>query len=140
MIRLQPNRASGVTAPEPLEADEAAARGRQEAAELEARFGGLDGDPALNDRLQRLGREVLESRAWEGVEVDLRVLKTARNVGQCHPGGEVYLSRGMLERQGDEQIRFVLGHEFGHLEGRDDAQRYAWEDKVARLGWPLRGL
>lgn len=89
--------------------------------ELEQRiFGGVPepgaSAPALDALLQRLARH------GPGEPSGLRVAILEADVPNAFalPGGQLLVTRALLEQAGSEnELAFVLGHELGHVAGRD---------------------
>jgi beta-barrel assembly-enhancing protease len=77
--------------------------------------------PAVDALLHRLARH------WPENEYGLAIAVVEDDEANAFalPGGQLLVTRGLLEQAGSEnEVAFVLGHELGHLAGRD----------------PLRGL
>jgi predicted Zn-dependent protease len=83
-------------------------------------------DPALNARLQRVGRRIagvsgLTSVQWEFVVFD----KPEKNAFVL-PGGKVGFYKGLMDiARKDDHIAAVMGHEVGHVQARHAAERYS---------------
>jgi beta-barrel assembly-enhancing protease len=87
-------------------------------------FPGLDGEsgaPALDALLHRLARHWPENE----YALAIAVVEADEPNAFALPGGQLLVTSALLEQAGSEnEVAFVLGHELGHLAGRD----------------PLRGL
>jgi predicted Zn-dependent protease len=83
-------------------------------------------DPAMNARLQRVGRRIadvsgLQNQQWEFVVFD----KDEKNAFVL-PGGKVGFYKGLMNlADKDDHIACVIGHEVGHVQGRHAAERYS---------------
>ncbi|MCA9791874.1 MAG: M48 family metalloprotease [Candidatus Eremiobacteraeota bacterium] len=118
-----------VSDPKPVSPEEEKLGGQRDAQNLEETFG-LDHDPELNARLQRLGELAIPTQPREDMQYTFKVLDTDQVAGQCCSDGSVYISRGILRQNPDAGVLFVLGHELGHLRRGHDAQRLAWEARL----------
>ncbi|MGE0488920.1 MAG: M48 family metalloprotease [Vulcanimicrobiota bacterium] len=118
-----------VSEPPPLSPEAEKLAGHRDAESLEKTYG-VDHDPELNARLQRLGEQALPTQRRSGMEYTFKVLDTDKIAGECCSDGSVYISRGILDQNPDTGVLFVLGHELGHLRRGHDAQRLAWEARM----------
>ncbi|MEO8504695.1 MAG: M48 family metalloprotease [Acidobacteriota bacterium] len=128
-----------------LSPEQEVALGLQSTPELELRFGGLDADPAVQQRVQAVGERVVSQSVAASTPYDFHfyVLADMRTVNAfALPGGPVFITRALLSRLGNEaQLAGVLGHQVGHLVARhsnparglrDEAD--AADDEVSRTG------
>ena len=115
--------------PKPVPAEEAKQLGRLDSADLINEFGESD-----DERLQmRLGKAVKMARAAlpEAPFSKLIVLDTEQPRGSAQADGSILVSRGLMNELSDEEPLFVVGHEMGHLNEKHDAQRLAYEQRLA---------
>lgn len=78
----------------------------------------LDEDPRVQ-RLHQVAEPLLASRTNKSVNYRFTVLDSDAVNAFSHPGGYVYVSRGMFDIVGEDQdylLEFVLGHEIAHCE------------------------
>ena len=117
--------------------------GLQSAPEMAAQMGGEvgDNDPQTRE-VRRIGQKVVDSSDAEknGYHFQFHLLNDRNTVNAfALPGGQVFITRGLLERMTDEgQLAGVLGHESGHVAARHSAQQLAksnlWGSIVAAVG------
>ncbi len=89
------------------------------AAELIAENGGIYRDDRLGAYVQAVGRR-LEAAAGRRAGWRFAVLDTAETNAFALPGGQIFVTRGMLALVGDEaELAAVLGHEIGHAVAGD---------------------
>jgi beta-barrel assembly-enhancing protease len=105
------------------------ALGLQAAPEMAQQFGGLDPDPQLQARVDRIG-ERLVSRSAAGkspYRFEFHVLNDPQTINAfALPGGQVFITEGLLRRlETDGQLAGVLGHEIGHVVARHGAEHIA---------------
>ncbi len=111
------------------------AMGLQAAPEMAAQFGGLEPDRVAQDRVDRIGNELLGAvnRIVRGsggenpYQFDFHLLADSRTVNAfALPGGQVFITDALYDRLETEgQLAGVLGHEIGHVLMRHGAQRLA---------------
>lgn len=76
-------------------------------------------DSAPLQRIEELARPFLEARSRKEIEYDFTVLDSGDVFAFSHPGGYIYLSRGLVEMFGDDEdyaLEFVLAHEIAHVD------------------------
>jgi beta-barrel assembly-enhancing protease len=105
------------------------ALGLQAAPEMAQQFGGLDPDPQLQARVDRIG-ERLVSRSAAGkspYRFEFHVLNDPQTINAfALPGGQVFITEALLRRlETDGQLAGVLGHEMGHVVARHGAEHIA---------------
>lgn len=84
-------------------------------------------DPALNARIQKIGRRIAEAvgdrmsnAQWEFVVFDAPETVNAFAL----PGGKVGVYTGLIRlAASDDELAFVMGHEIAHVTSRHSAQR-----------------
>lgn len=94
-------------------------------------------DPAVNARIQRIGRRVaqgvgreLPNAQWEFVVFDAPETVNAFAL----PGGKVGLYTGLINlASSDDEIAIVMGHEIAHVTSRHGGERYS-QNILAALG------
>jgi predicted Zn-dependent protease len=72
--------------------------------------------PQLDELVERLARH------WpqHGYPLDVAILEVPVPNAFALPGGRLLVSRGLIDQAGSEnELAFVLGHELGHVAGRD---------------------
>ncbi len=122
-----------------LTRDQEIALGLQSAPEMAAQHGGISADAAERATVERVGRRVVErSRAGKSdYPFVFHVLADRATVNAfALPGGQVFVTAGLLERLETEgQLAAVLAHEIAHVVGRHGAEHLA----KARLAEGLTG-
>lgn len=112
-----------------LTPDQEMALGLQAAPHLSARYGGLDADARVQERVDRIGaRIVARSAAGESpYAFEFHVLADDATLNAfALPGGQVYITRSLLDRLGgEERIAGVLAHEVAHVVARHGAEHLA---------------
>jgi predicted Zn-dependent protease len=125
----QENPYTGETQFVQISTDQEIALGLQSAPEMMAQHGGELRDPVVQQRIDRIGRRLVESSgaAETPYPFDFHVLADPQTINAfALPGGQVFITRALLERLETEgQIAGVLGHEIGHVVARHSAQRLA---------------
>jgi beta-barrel assembly-enhancing protease len=103
------------------------ALGLQSAPEMEAQFGGLDPDQALQAKIQEIGDKVVASSEAKDTEYpfEFHVLADTETVNAfALPGGQVFITRALLNiLETEGELAGVLGHEVGHVVGRHSAEQ-----------------
>lgn len=81
-------------------------------------------DPALQDYVNRIGQKLVEVCRRKDIEYHFKVLDTDDINAFAVPGGYIYVTRGILAVMNSEaELAGVLGHEIGHVVGRDSANQ-----------------
>lgn len=87
---------------------------------LEAEYGGVSKDTALDNRINAIGKKLAPfTKYGEDITYQFRVLKTKQVNAFALPGGPVYATAGLMEMtDNDHELASVLGHELGHINAR----------------------
>src|SRR5207247_353572 len=97
--------------------------GAEQAAEV-ARTIGLVDDPRLGTYVQELGRRLAARSPRRDVSYTFAVVDMAEPNAFALPGGEIFVSRGLLVLANfEDELAGVLGHEIGHVAARHAARR-----------------
>jgi predicted Zn-dependent protease len=81
-------------------------------------------DPVLQDYINRVGQKLVKVCRRRDVAYRFKVLDTDEINAFALPGGYIYITRGILAIMNSEaELAGVLGHEIGHVVGRDSANR-----------------
>ncbi|MBC8040994.1 MAG: M48 family metallopeptidase [Opitutaceae bacterium] len=94
-------------------------------------------DPALNARIQRIGRRIAASvgreipnAQWEFVVFDSPTVNAF-----ALPGGKVGVYTGLIKlAASDDEIAIVMGHEVAHVTSRHGAERVSQNYAIAGVG------
>ncbi len=87
---------------------------------------GLVEDPALTAYVNEIGQALAKNSPRQGVRYRFHVVAMDEPNAFALPGGNIYISRGLLLLLNDEsELANVLGHEIGHVAARHAAQRDA---------------
>jgi predicted Zn-dependent protease len=90
--------------------------------------GGIETDAASQDRLERAAIRL--SRGHDQLPVRVAVLATDAVSAYSWPDGQIFVTRGLLNRISDDQeLAAAIAHELGHL----------LDDRHVRLALSLRG-
>lgn len=99
--------------------------GQQGDAEVRRQYGVYD-DPALQSRIEAIGRGLAAHSHRPGLPYRFTVLDSVEVNAFALPGGPIYITRGLLAHLNSEaQVAAVLGHEIGHVTARHGAQQYS---------------
>jgi len=111
------------------------ALGREAAKEIEKKEH-LSTDKAAQERVQRIGRALVESLPVKEYPYEFKVLASPQINAFCLPGGFMYVYEGILQAMPDDnELAFVMGHEIGHA-----AHRH-WAKHTEKLeGWQILGV
>jgi len=86
-------------------------------------FGYYD-DPTLQDYINRVGQKLVKVCPRRNIEYHFKVIDSDDINAFALPGGYIYVTRGILAIINSEaELAGVLGHEIGHVVGRDSANR-----------------
>jgi predicted Zn-dependent protease len=92
--------------------------GREAAAQIEAKVG-LTQDPALETRLQGIGRRIAAVSSRRDLPYTFKVLRGREANAISLPGGFIYATEGLMRFvRSDAELAFVMGHEIGHVAAR----------------------
>lgn len=97
-------------------------------------------DPAVNERIQRIGRRIAASvgrdipnAQWEFVVFDSPTVNAF-----ALPGGKVGVYTGLIKlAASDDEIAIVMGHEIAHVTSRHGAERTSQNYAIAGAGLAL---
>src|SRR5213594_2313734 len=117
--------------------------GAEQAAEV-ARTIGLVDDPRLGTYVQEVGRRLAARSPCRDVTYTFAVVDMAEPNAFALPGGEIFVSRGLLVlANSEDELAGVLGHEIGHVAARHAARRVTRAAPLAvvtALGAGITGL
>ncbi|MGJ3237470.1 MAG: M48 family metalloprotease [Anaerolineae bacterium] len=106
------------------------ALGLQSAPSLVQEFGGEYRDDEVQETISTIGFDLVnnsiardEPWQWEFTVLDSEVINAF-----ALPGGQVFITTGMLERLDENEVAAVLAHEIVHVLARHGAQRLAQND------------
>ena len=103
--------------------------GRQSVQKMAAQHGNLYPDRALQDYVDQIGNQVVQSSAAQDspYPFEFHLLNDRQTVNAfALPGGQVFITAALLARLNSEaQLAGVLGHEVGHVIGRHGAEHLA---------------
>jgi predicted Zn-dependent protease len=104
------------------------AMGQEAAPNMIARHGGLHPDEARQQRVDRVGNEIVLALGEQNpYPFEFHVLRNVNAINAfALPGGQVFITAGLLDRlETDGQLAGVLAHEIGHVVERHSAERLA---------------
>ena len=105
------------------------ALGLQAAPEMAQQFGGLDPDPGMQARVDKIVERLISrsAAAQTPYQFDFHVLDDPQTINAfALPGGQVFITECLLRKlQTDGQIAGVLGHEIAHVVARHGAEHIA---------------
>ncbi len=111
--------------------------GLDSAPRMTQELGGLEPDPGIRQRVQKLGEElVAQSVASQSpYKFTFSVLQDQKTINAfALPGGPIFITRGLLDRlENDGQVAGVLGHEIGHVLARHSAEQMAKSELAQTL-------
>lgn len=111
-----------------LTVQEEVALGQRTAPLAAEQFGGLLADAGAQQRMARLGEELLRQLGERlPYRFSFSVLADAATINAfALPGGPIFVTKGLLDRLGSEaQVAGVLAHEIGHVIERHSAEQLA---------------
>lgn len=92
--------------------------GQEVAKQLEAQYG-LYQDDEVQDRINRIGQNLVQNSSRKNLEYTFKVLNTQDVNALACPGGFIYVYKGLLDYMtSDDELAAVIGHEIGHIEKR----------------------
>jgi len=96
--------------------------GREAAAEFEAE-NPISSDPALVQRVERIGQAMLPHTPRQNLPYTFKVVDSDEINAFAIPGGFIYVTRGMIGFvEEDHELAGVIGHELAHIALRHSAQ------------------
>ncbi len=118
--------------------------GTEQAAELVRTVGVVDDPPGLGIYVQEVGRRLADRSPRRDVTYSFAVLDMVEPNALSLPGGEIFVSRGLLVLlDSEDELAGVLGHEVGHVAARHAARRVTRAAPLAvltALGAGITGL
>ena len=89
--------------------------GKQAATSLEKQYGLVD-NKELQERIARIGSQLVAVSDRKDLPYTFKVLKVAEINALSLPGGPIYLNKGLIDYMpSDDEIAGVLAHELGHI-------------------------
>lgn len=111
--------------------------GLDSAPKMTEELGGLDPDPGVRQRVQRLGEGLAANSvaSQSPYKFTFSVLQDRNTINAfALPGGPIFITRGLLDRlENDGQVAGVLGHEIGHVLARHSAEQMAKSELAQTL-------
>ena len=96
--------------------------GKKAADEFESK-NTLSTDPALVERVQRIGNQIVPQQPRKNIPFTFKVVVTDKINAFALPGGFIYVNRGLIEYvKNDDELAGVIGHEIAHVALRHGAQ------------------
>lgn len=112
-----------------LSAEQESALGLQAAPQLAEQYGGLEADPEVQARVDRIGERLVARSVAAGspYTFDFHVLDDDETLNAfALPGGQVFITHAMVTRlESEDRLAGVLGHEIAHVVGRHGAEQLA---------------
>ncbi len=97
--------------------------GRNVAKQVEKQYGLLD-DPALQERVDRIGRRLVAVCDRQDLPYTFKVLNSKEVNAFAVPGGFIYVYKGLIDLMpSDEELAGVIGHEIGHIVKRHSVRQ-----------------
>lgn len=96
------------------------------ASQLVLSYGGIDDDPAMNERVGAIFARVADAAREERDDLQYRISILRSKVPNAFslPGGRNYITRGLVELLDDDEIAGVLGHELAHTVRRHGTKAF----------------
>lgn len=89
--------------------------GRDVAKQLEKKYGLVD-DPALQQRVNRIGQSLVAVCDRRDITYSFKVLNSKDINALAAPGGYIYVFKGLIDLMpSDDELAGVIGHEIGHI-------------------------
>lgn len=89
--------------------------GRDVAKQLEKEYG-LVNDPALQERVNRIGQSLVAVSDRRDLTYSFKVLNSKDVNALAAPGGYIYVFKGLVDLMpSDDELAGVIGHEVGHV-------------------------
>jgi predicted Zn-dependent protease len=112
-----------------MTAQQEIALGRQAAPQMEAEFGGLSQDQALQARVTTLGNALVQASdaGKSPYQFEFHVLADQKTINAfALPGGQVFITEALMKLlQTEGELAGVLSHEIFHVVGRHSAEQLA---------------
>ncbi|MBM3254076.1 MAG: hypothetical protein FJZ16_07480 [Candidatus Omnitrophica bacterium] len=89
-------------------------------------------DPALNERLNIIGKNIAQVCERQDVKYRFFVIREKEINAFSIPGGYVYVNSGLMEKNSDDELAGVLAHEIAHV-----AARHSIKKMQAVMGYNL---
>ncbi len=100
-------------------------------------FGVYDEVPELNRLIDEIGRQIAAASDRPDLPWRFTLLDTPMINAMALPGGQIYVTRGILERiNSEDELAGVIGHEVAHVAARHAEQRIS-QSQLAQLGLVL---
>ncbi len=100
-------------------------------------FGVYDEIPELNRLIDEIGRRIAASSDRPDLPWRFTLLDTPMINAMALPGGQIYVTRGILERMNSEdELAGVIGHEIAHVAAKHAEQRIS-QAQLAQVGLVL---
>lgn len=97
--------------------------GRSVGKQLEEKYGLVD-DPALQERVTRIGMNMVAVSDRRDLPYSFKVLNSKDVNALAAPGGYIYIFKGLVDfMPSDEELAGVIGHEIGHVVKRHTARQ-----------------
>jgi len=98
-------------------------------------------DPALEMRLEKIARPLLEQRRRKALRYTVRVLDSAEINAYGAAGGHVYFTRAFVEKfPSDAALAVTLGHEIGHVDLRHSVEKIQYQARGTQAAGDLAAL
>lgn len=89
--------------------------GRNVGKQLEKEYG-LVPDQALQERVQRIGMQLVNVSDRRNLPYSFKVLNSKEVNALAAPGGFIYIFKGLIDKMpSDDELAGVIGHEVGHV-------------------------
>lgn len=104
--------------------EEEISMGRDVAPQFEREFGGLYPDQAVQNYVSGVGDRLVNYSGRTDLPWHFRVLDSDQINAFALPGGQIYITKGLLFRLQDEaQLAGILGHEIAHVSQRHTVEQ-----------------
>lgn len=102
--------------------------------QLEKKYGLVD-DPALQERVTRIGMKLVAVSDRKDLPYSFKVLNSKEINAMAAPGGFVYIFKGLIDLMpSDDELAGVIGHEIGHVVKRHSVKQIE-KNMVWNLGF-----
>ncbi len=89
-------------------------------------------------RIETIGNRLASNSSRTDIKYTFKLLDTQAVNAMALPGGTVYVTRGLYENyKDDDELMFVMGHEFGHVEQRHSIKQMEKANLVDLIGRTL---